>query len=144
MANYSLVARRTCKCYWIGLCDMSKNMSNPWFEVFKHWAGCFRSWNWKFWGGWAFEHRLEATELHMVAKSRSLVCGNTLGKEFSLNLFTLWLSIMITWLNASDVVNNIGQSSWNRLQFCGGQKTLCENRLWSRHRLDYIVDWVVQ
>lgn len=49
-------------------------------------------------------------------------------KRVSMNLFTLWLSIMLTRFNASDAVNRIGQSSWNRVQFCGGQKTVCENR----------------
>jgi len=140
MANCSVVARRTCKCYWIWLCDMSKNMILRFSNIEQGASGV---------GIGNFE---EVGPLNTELKPRNstwlkkadLLFVVMIVKRVSMNLFTRWLSIVLTQFNASGDVNHIGQSSWNRVQFCGGQKTVCENRWWSSHRLDYIVDWIVQ
>jgi len=59
----------------------------------------------------------------MVEKSRSLVCGNNnhyIKKRVCLSFVFYFVDLNYDHSMLFNVVNDIGQSSWNRVQFCGG------------------------
>ena len=59
----------------------------------------------------------------MVEKSRSLVCGNNNNhhkKKSSFKLCFYFVDLNYDHSMLFNVVNDVGQSSWNRVQFCGG------------------------
>lgn len=121
--------------------------------LFEQKLGSFRSWDWEFWRDWAIGHQFEPKKLNMVAGSRSFVCCKS-AKKTSNSVFCLFYfsffgrgptrfqlhEFPFLWFFWDD----LGQPSWNWIQFCGGKISVCEKWFGGSHWLDHVVGGDIQ